>query len=177
MFFADVSTLIITDCKMEDISEFLDVNISCDTIDDAGKDTNSVGEKKHTAESSADNQQKSGDGDMNDSDGDRDGEKNKLCRIKSLCLRTDLSALAKVDQILQIIDSDGKDQTNNKKREAEEQLDRGDSSAPKQFKPDTDPEGEKAEDEDDDADCCVVCALPLRVFKEDNAKEVHHYLR
>ena len=114
---------------------------------------------------------------MNDSDGDRDGEKNKLCRIKSLCLRTDLSALAKVDQILQIIDSDGKDQTNNKKREAEEQLDSGDSSAPKQFKPDTDPEGEKAEDEDDDADCCVVCALPLRVFKEDNAKEVHHYLR
>merc|ERR1711992_297209 len=129
--FADVSTLIITDCRMEDISKFLDVNISCDATNDAGKDTNSVGEKQHTAETSADNQQKIGDGDTNDSgsDGDRDGEKNKLCRIKSLCLRTDLSALAKVDQILQIIDSDGKDQTNNKKREAEaeEQLDSGDS--------------------------------------------------
>ena len=165
---------------MEDISKFLDVKISCDTTatDDAGKDTNSVGDKQHTAETSADNQQKIGDGDMNDSDGDRDGEKNKLCRIKSLCLRTDLSALAKVDQILQIIDSDGKDQTNNKKREAVEQLDRGDSSAPKQFKPNAEPDREKAEDgDDDDADCCVVCALPLRVFKEDNAKEVHHYLR
>ena len=160
---------------MEDISKFLDVNISCDATNDAGKDTNSVGDKQHTAETSADNQQKSGDGDMNDSDGDRDGEKNKLCRIKSLCLRTDLSALAKVDQIMQIIDSD---QTNNKKRGAEEQLDSGDSSAPKQFKPDTEPDREKAEDgDDDDADCCVVCALPLRVFKEDNAKEVHHYLR
>ena len=165
---------------MEDISKFLDVNISCDTTNDAGKDPNSDGEKQHTAETSADNQQKSGDGDMNDSgsDGDRDGETNKLCRIKSLCLRTDLSALAKVDQILQIIDSDGKDQTNNKKRESEEQLDCGDSPAPKQFKPDTEPDREKAEDaDDDDADCCVVCALPLRVFKEDNAKEVHHYLR
>ena len=175
-----MSTLIITDCRMEDISKFLDVKISCDTTatDDAGKDTNSVGDKQHTAETSADNQQKIGDGDMNDSDGDRDGEKNKLCRIKSLCLRTDLSALAKVDQILQIIDSDGKDQTNNKKREADEQLDCEDSSAPKQFKPNVEPDREKAEDgDDDDADCCVVCALPLRVFKEDNAKEVHHYLR
>ena len=71
---------------MEDISKFLDVNISCDATNDAGKDTNSVGDKQHTAETSADNQQKSGDGDMNDSgsDGDRDGEKNKLCRIRYL---------------------------------------------------------------------------------------------
>ena len=70
-----------------------------------------------------------------------------------------------------------KDQT-NKKRGAEEQLDSGDSPAPKQFKPNAEPDREKAEDgDDDDADCCVVCALPLRVFKEDNAKEVHHYLR
>merc|ERR1719348_1457027 len=52
------------------------------------------------------------------------------------------------------------------------------ASLPKVVKPDTE-EGEDKKDEgsdDEPIDSCVVCGLYLNVFKDDHAKELHHYL-
>ena len=96
---------------------------------------------------------------------------NKLKLIKDLCKRTDLSAIAKVDNILLIIDPEQAKQNPPlaQKRPLEDQNLNEDS---KHFK--------RAADIDDvgpeDVDSCVVCGLSLRVFKEDAMKEMHHYL-
>jgi len=37
-------------------------------------------------------------------------------------------------------------------------------------------EGEESEGEEGEVDCCVVCGLHRGVFKEDVARELHHYL-
>jgi len=102
-------------------------------------------------------------------------EKLKLDKIKELCLRTDLSALAKVDQILQVIDpkppSPVKENSNGK-RAAEDLTVNID---PKHFKSANEDDDEDRE-VDGDLDSCVVCGLSLMAFKGDKMKEFHHYL-
>ena len=98
---------------------------------------------------------------------------NKLKLIKELCKRTDLSAIAKVDKILLIIDPEQAKQNPPlaQKRPLEDQNLKENS---KQFKGAADIDD--AGPEDVDIDSCVVCGLSLRVFKEDTMKEMHHYL-
>merc|ERR1712227_1135740 len=101
-------------------------------------------------------------------------EISKLARIKDLCMRTDISALAKVDQILQVIDPKPSSPVTEKwngKRAAE---DVSVNIDPKHFKAATDKDD--AEDVVGDLDSCVVCGLSLLAFKGDKMKEFHHYL-
>jgi len=102
-------------------------------------------------------------------------EISKLARIKDLCMRTDISALAKVDQILQVIDPKPSSPVTEKwngKRAAE---DVSVNIDPKHFKAATDNDDD--EDVVGDLDSCVVCGLSLLAFKGDKMKEFHHYLR
>ena len=107
---------------------------------------------------------------------DEKEEKSKLIKIKELCLRTDISALAKVDQILQVIDpkppSPVKEHSNGK-RAAEDVTVNID---PKHFKAANEDEDDDGKEVDSDLDSCVVCGLSLMVFKGDKMKEFHHYL-
>ena len=98
---------------------------------------------------------------------------NKLKLIKDLCKRTDLGAIAKVDNILLIIDPEQEKQNPllAQKRPLQDQNLKENS---KQFKGAADIDD--AGPEDVDVDSCVVCGLSLRVFKEDAMKEMHHYL-
>ena len=104
----------------------------------------------------------------------------QLDQIRQLCVRTDISALAKVSQILNIIDG--------KPLETEESKSSGESSRKrpsnddvnneenrKQHKPNEE-DVETVLDELGELDSCVVCGLKLRVFKGDKSKELHHYL-
>ena len=104
----------------------------------------------------------------------KSNDADKLKMIKDLCKRTDLSAIAKVDNILLIIDPEQAKQSPPlaQKRPLEEQ---NLKENPKHFKgaADSDAAGEV---EDVDIDSCVVCGLSLRIFKEDTIKEMHHYL-
>ena len=112
----------------------------------------------------------------NEKKDDKKEEKSKLMRIKELCLRTDISALAKVDQILQVIDpkppSPVKEHSNGK-RAAEDVTVNID---PKHFKAANEDEDDDGKEVDSDLDSCVVCGLSLMVFKGDKMKEFHHYL-
>ena len=103
-------------------------------------------------------------------------DSNKLKQIKELCVRTDLSAIAKVDKILLIIDPEPekREGPQYQKRPLEDQ---NITNNPKQFKGAQDNEVNEDSGGDVDLDNCVVCGLSLKVFKEDCMKEVHHYLR
>ena len=101
-------------------------------------------------------------------------DSNKLKTIKDVCMRTDLSAVAKVDKILLIIEPEQENQRPpvSQKRPLEDQ---NLKPTPKQFKGAADIDADD-DVEDVDIDSCVVCGLSLRVFKEDSMKEIHHYL-
>merc|ERR1711935_152328 len=106
--------------------------------------------------------------------------------IREICKRTDLSAFNKVLEIANIIKKEF-DPAEIKKPEPE--VKGGDKKAapeyspgevPKAKVPKPDGEGgdkeDKTSDDEDAIDSCVVCGLYLNVFKEDHAKELHHYL-
>ena len=95
----------------------------------------------------------------------------KLADIKDTCLRTDLSALAKIDKILNLIDPS----FNKNKRPADCDMNSGDK--PKQAKHDDAEESEEPNETFLGIDSCVVCGLTLKVFKEDQMKEFQHYMR
>jgi len=105
-------------------------------------------------------------------------------KMKACVFRTDISAMEKVNQVKLMlvppapVEEKAKHQENtgNLKRPA----DNGDEAPkPKVVKTgEDDGKGDEigSDDEDRDIDSCVVCGLYLQVFKEDKAKELHHYL-
>jgi len=110
----------------------------------------------------------------------------KLSDIKTLCLRTDLSALVKIDNILKIIEPSLPQQTvntphklpklNAAKRPGEF---KAVNSPNKVHKFDSEKEkngGSKELSFPDSASGCVVCGLSLKVFRNDASKELVHYL-
>merc|ERR1712156_1194137 len=106
----------------------------------------------------------------------------KLPEIKDLCLRSDLSALAKIDQILSIIDPSLVQRVNSTptpprteagKRPAD--LSAGNvglscSKIPK-FDIETDIKTEMM-----DSGGCAVCGISLTEFRNDSTRELVHYL-
>jgi len=106
--------------------------------------------------------------------------------IKELCQRTDISAFNKVVVISNIIKNEfdppevkkapEEEVKVGEKRAAPEEAD--EKPKPKISKPDgEDGEKEKGMSDDEEIiDSCVVCGLYLNVFKEDQTKEMHHYL-
>ena len=114
------------------------------------------------------------DGSKTDVEDERLSDSNKLKTIKDVCQRTDLSAVAKVDKILLIIEPEQENLSPpvSQKRPLDDQ---NLKPTPKQFKGAADIDAD-ADVEDVDIDSCVVCGLSLRVFKEDTMKEIHHYL-
>ena len=107
----------------------------------------------------------------------------KLIKIKQLCLRTDISAMIKVAQILDIIDPKpvkNEETSENNRETVKRSIDQavvGDKvNTNKKLKTDEGVE-EVVEDEDNVVpDTCVVCGLALRVFNDDKRREVHHYI-
>ena len=113
----------------------------------------------------------------------------KLSNIKDLCLRSDLSAVVKIDKILKIVDPSIQQEvlpvpnTETKvlggKRPAD--MKGRPSASPSKF-PKLDPEKNKANvssqlNFNDESCACVVCGLSLKVFRNDANKELIHYLR
>ena len=112
----------------------------------------------------------------------------KLSNIKDLCLRSDLSAVVKIDKILMIVDpsyqQEGLPVPNSEtkvvggKRPADmRQKPPVSSKVPK-----LDPEKNKGDGSshlnyNDETSACVVCGLSLKVFRNDATKELIHYLR
>ena len=96
-------------------------------------------------------------------------------QMKGFIFRTDISALDKVNQVKKLLipDEEKPKPVINNKRSAAETTD---ESIPKAMKPNDDGEA-NSDDEERDIDSCVVCGLYLHVFKEDKAKELHHYMR
>ena len=119
---------------------------------------------------------------MNEGSSDQESPDHKLQldQIRNCCLRTDISALAKVTQILNIIDGkplesgseDRKSSKDSLKRPAND--DNNDVNS-KHHKSD-DGKEDIVLGEMGDLDSCVVCGLKLKVFKGDISKELHHYL-
>ena len=112
----------------------------------------------------------------------------KLSNIKDLCLRSDLSAVVKIDKILMIVDPSiqqvlpvphSETKVAGGKRPAD--LKEKPSASPSKV-PRLDPEKNKTElssqlNYNDETSACVVCGLSLKVFRNDANKELFHYLR
>ena len=109
----------------------------------------------------------------------------KLPEIKDLCLRSDLSALAKIDQILSLIDPSLVQRVNTTptpprteagKRPAD--LSAGNVGISCSKIPKFDPEIEKdIKLEMMDSGGCAVCGISLTEFRNDSTRELVHYLR
>lgn len=120
----------------------------------------------------------------------------KLSNIKDLCLRSDLSAVVKIDKILMIVDPSSHSHSQpvlppvqnsqtkiagaGGKRPADVK-EKPSASSPCKV-PKLDPEKSKTElssglNFNDETCSCVVCGLPLKVFRNDANKELFHYLR
>jgi len=108
--------------------------------------------------------------------------------IKTICERTDVSAFNKVNMILDIIktsqpkkkEEEAAKDSESKKRPADDSSEEPKNKSSK-TEEDEDKDNKSKEDGDDsdeegNIDSCVVCGLYLSVFKEDSAKELHHYL-
>ena len=112
----------------------------------------------------------------------------KLSNIKDLCLRSDLSAVVKIDKILRIVDpsyqevlpvprSETKVLGSKRPADMREKPSASPSKVPK-----VDPQKNKADlsshlNYNDGTSACVVCGLSLKVFRNDANKELIHYLR
>ena len=114
----------------------------------------------------------------------------QLSNIKDLCLRSDLSAVVKIDKILMIVDPSRHSQQvlppvpNSQTKVAG-------GKRPADFKekpsvsspckvPKLDPEKSKTEVSSGlnyNDEICVVCGLSLKVFRNDANRELFHYLR
>ena len=113
----------------------------------------------------------------------------KLSNIKDLCLRSDMSAVVKIDKILMIVDPSiqqvlpaphSETKVAGGKRPAD--LKEKPSSASPSKVPRLDPEKNKTEvgsqlNYNDETCACVVCGLSLKVFRNDANRELFHYLR
>ena len=113
----------------------------------------------------------------------------KLSNIKDLCLRSDLSAVVKIDKILRIVDPSIQQEVLPAPN-IETKVFRGKRPADMKEKPSAspskvpklDPEKNKANlsshlNYNDESCACVVCGLSLKVFRNDARKELIHYLR
>ena len=113
----------------------------------------------------------------------------KLSNIKDLCLRSDLSAVVKIDKILRIVDPSIQQEVLPAPN-IETKVFRGKRPADMKEKPfaspskvpKLDPEKNKANlsshlNYNDESCACVVCGLSLKVFRNDARKELIHYLR
>ena len=125
-------------------------------------------------------------------DGDESSTVNleeKLSNIKDLCLRSDLSAVVKIDKILRIVDPSIQQEVLPAPN-IETKVFRGKRPADMKEKPSAspskvpklDPEKNKANlsshlNYNDESCACVVCGLSLKVFRNDERKELFHYLR
>jgi len=110
----------------------------------------------------------------------------KISKIKEICHRTDISALMKIDQILNVIESKKKiDKDTNEsssrgiKRENEAKTDDVSPSKKPKNREDDSIDGDADEEVDSDVDSCVVCGLGLcaigNMFNEFNHYMSHGY--
>ena len=113
----------------------------------------------------------------------------KLSNIKDLCLRSDLSAVVKIDKILMIVDPSSHSQpVLPPVQNSQTKIAGAGGKRPADFKekpsvsspckvPKLDPELSSGLNFNDETCSCVVCGLPLKVFRNDANKELFHYLR
>ena len=107
----------------------------------------------------------------------------KISKIKEICHRTDISALMKIDQILNVIESKKKiDKDTNEsssrgiKRENEAKTDDVSPSKKPKNREDNSIDGDADEEVDSDVDSCVVCGLGLCAIGN-MFNEFNHYMR
>jgi len=107
----------------------------------------------------------------------------KISKIREICHRTDISAVVKIGQILNVIElmkEIGKDDKvssdKSSKRENEANIDDNRPSKKSKNCEDESAEDEAGQDDDTFLDSCVVCGLGLGVLAGNLYKEFHHYM-